>query len=390
MRTPWINNSTALRARMAKPFQVQPTAPEAGMPPYMESFLAHLRLLVGVPFDYLVPDARLLPDESIRFFYLDRSWTDRLVDGAIAVGKIGTREQAHHQAHGPAVHQQLDQTERIVRKLQINVPGTVFSDLKTANDADQSAGEIVTGFLLRSAAVAGWPQMDVRAYATDIQDGDRPFDPSDPKVMQQQLQTLRLELLSPSVMIALFQGIPQLVILEEPHHGVQFGILDPQQNGNFRMYIRDTSGYQIKASTNNPAEGWVAGEPITVAVPTRSANRRVVQVTKLRDALQTETGKPLPAGITMPQQTGSASFALEVLQPPWRQRFEGTVDHAGEGQGGSTGGRFTGSILVGANVQVATVQSAYQKILSSAQGGPVINPNPVENPIAERTEGHGK
>src|ERR1022692_4870704 len=118
MRTPWINNSTALRARMAKPYQVNSTDPEAGMPPYMESFLAHLRLLVGVPFEYLVPDSRLLPDESIRFFFLDRSWTDRLVDGAIAVGKMGSREQAHHQAQSPAVCQQLDVTERGVRDLQ--------------------------------------------------------------------------------------------------------------------------------------------------------------------------------------------------------------------------------------------------------------------------------
>src|ERR1022692_3236238 len=119
MRTPWTNNSTSLRARMAKPQQVEPTDPEAGMPPYMESFLAHLRLLVGVPFDYLVPDARLLPDESIRFFYLDRSWTDRLADGAIAIGKIGSRDQAHHQAQAPEENQQLDKTKRIGRQLKI-------------------------------------------------------------------------------------------------------------------------------------------------------------------------------------------------------------------------------------------------------------------------------
>src|ERR1700738_2067168 len=108
MRNAWITGTEALRLRMINPAQVAFTEPEAGMPPYMESFLAHLRLLVGVPFEYLIPDPRLLPDESIRFFYLDRSWTDRLVDGAIAVGKIGTREQAHHQAHHEAVSQQLD------------------------------------------------------------------------------------------------------------------------------------------------------------------------------------------------------------------------------------------------------------------------------------------
>src|SRR6516225_7814276 len=118
MRAAMITGFQALAERMVAKDQIDATVPESGMPPYMESFLAHLRLLVGVPFDYLVPDARLLPDESIRFFYVDRSWTDRLVDGAVSVGKIGTREQAHHQAQSPVVQQQLDLSERIVRILQ--------------------------------------------------------------------------------------------------------------------------------------------------------------------------------------------------------------------------------------------------------------------------------
>ena len=108
MRAAWVTGSQSLKERLAAPQQVAAPTPEAEMPAYMESFLAHLRLLVGVPFEYLVPDSRMLPDESIRFFYLDRSWTDRLVDGAISVGKIGSREQAHHQAHAPGVRQQLD------------------------------------------------------------------------------------------------------------------------------------------------------------------------------------------------------------------------------------------------------------------------------------------
>ena len=355
MRTPWTNNSTTLRARMAKPQQVEPTDPEAGMPPYMESFLAHLRLLVGVPFDYLVPDARLLPDESIRFFYLDRSWTDRLADGAIAIGKIGSRDQAHHQANAPAVNQQLDQTERIVRQLQIGKAGG-FAVQKLANDQNQSSGDIVTGFLLRSAAVAGWPQMDVRAYDSDLPE---PLDPSDPQTAQHQLLTLRLELLSPSVMIALFQGIPKLVILEEPHHSIQFGVLDPQANGNFSMYIRDTTGHQIPAPGNNPALGWTTGNPITIPVPVRAANPRVLHITALRDRLQAEISLGLPD--PMPPQNGSAEFALEVLQPPWRQRFEGTVDEAGQGGGD---GRFVGGILVAQNVANLQTQTVYKEILN--------------------------
>jgi len=340
---------------MAKPFQVEVTEPEAGMPPYMEQFLSLLRLLVGVPFDYLVPDARLLPDESIRFFYLDRSWSDRLVDGAVAVGKIGTREQAHHQAHAAAVHQQLDQTERIVRTLQIKAFAD-FDKHKADNDQNQSPGDIITGFLLRSAAVVGWPHMDVRAYDIDVPERSNPddpnteLDPSDPNVAKHQLKTLRLELLSPSVMLALFQGIPQLVYIEEPHHGVQFGILDPQQNGNFSMFIRNTIGQQIDQG----------GNPQTIPVPVRASNSRVIHIAGLRDRLQAQAGVFKTPPNNMPPQNGSANFALEVLQPPWRQRFEGTVDHAGEGGGD---GRFVGGIMIAKNVANVTIQDAYKELL---------------------------
>ena len=99
----------------------------------------------------------MLPDESIRFFHLDRSWTDRLVDGVFAVGKIGTREQAHHQARGPGHRAQLDEAEPGVRPLQRGL-GTLQEPAATA-EAD--AGQPITGLLLRSALVSGWPHMEV-------------------------------------------------------------------------------------------------------------------------------------------------------------------------------------------------------------------------------------
>jgi hypothetical protein len=311
MRTPWIQSSAALKERLLRPIQLVTTEPESEMPPYMELFLSHLRLLVGVPFDYLIADDRLLPDESIRFFYVDRSWTDRLVDGAIAVGKIGTREQAHHQGHAPAVNQQVDLSERIVRTLQRGL--APFATAKAANDAAPAPADVITGFLLRSSAVSGWPQMDVRAYKTDVPE---PFDPADTKASSQQLTTLRLELLSPGLMIALFQGVPQLVILEEPHHGVQFGVhLD---NSSYRVYLRDATGHQVPISGTSPPYR-------DIPLPVRASNSRVVHVTELRRQLniaRTQAPTAIPV-------TGSASFAIAVLDPPWRQRFEGTVDNAG-------------------------------------------------------------
>lgn len=349
MRAAWITANTALKARMISKAQVADTEPEAEMPPYMESFLAHLRLLVGVPFDYLVPDSRLLPVESIRFFYIDRSWTDRLVDGAATVGKIGTREQAHHQAHAPAVQQQLDQTERIVRALQRGLDS--FLNLKTRNDQSNNApADIITGFLMRSAAVSGWPHMDVRAYSQVIKE---PFQPTEVPACNSagqneepcQLRTLRLELLSPSVMLALFQGIPQLVILEEPHHGMQFGVTSV--SGVFRIDLRTADGHQIFNGAPNPKE---------IDVPVRAANNRVVAVAELRKRLfQAQATNP-----SMPQQTGSASFAVEVLNPPWRQRFEGTKDYAG----GSGSPGFASWISIASRVADVTTRNAVESLVT--------------------------
>jgi hypothetical protein len=302
MRIATITNAQALAERMIAKEQIDASVPESNMPPYLQSFLAHLRLLIGVPFDYLVPDARLLPDESIRFFYVDRSWTDRLVDGAIAVGKIGSREQAHHQAHAADVQSQLDLQERVVRILQRgNAP--------LPNPPDTAAAGIVTGFLLRSAAVTGWPSMDVRAFRTVVPPSPGTID--DPQTAawaanaaKEQLTTLRLELLSPSVLLALFDGIPELVWCEEPHHGVQFGFATNDER-NFTLDRHESSGEVEQGAASIP-------------VPMRAALPRVVDVAALRKRLYTDQ----LADSKLVPQTGSAAFAIELLNYPWRQRFQ--------------------------------------------------------------------
>jgi hypothetical protein len=348
MRTAWITGQEALRQRLIKPSQIAFSEPEAEMPPYMESFLAHLRLMVGVPFEYLIPDPRMLPDESIRFFYLDRSWIDRLVDGALAVGKIGTREQAHHQAHHEPVSRQLDYTERIVRALQRGLDS--FSNLKEQIRGRQPSADIVTGFLLRSGAVSGWPTMDVRAYRTDL---GEPLDPAHPESLNQQLRTLRLERLSPSILLALFQGVPQLVYLEEPHHAIQFGVRTV--GSQLHIDLRDENGHQIRQTTDP------ASNPITQTVHVRAAHHRVVAVAQLRRdliAARNTHGQ-------MAEQKGSAAFAIEVLNLPWRQRFEGVRDQA-ESPGGS--GAFVSVVMIGNRVTEPATKEAFVSVLERVRG----------------------
>src|SRR4051794_15783028 len=264
MRDPWVSDDEALRERLLDPGQEAPDAPNVPLPPYALAFLAHLRLLIGVPFDYLVPDPRMLPDESIRFFHLDRSWTDRLVDGVIAVGKIGTREQAHHQASAPSISQALDDLEPNVRPMQ-RALATIDDRAATADD---DAGQPITGMLLRSGLVSGWPHMDIAAYAGGAK-----------------LTLLRLERLAPAVLIALWAGIPTRVQLEEPHHGIQFGASSTSGQGLGVLRRRFDGIISPSADTLNTVEA--SAQP-SFPFGFRDPQTRVLEIAALRKLLSYE------------------------------------------------------------------------------------------------------
>jgi hypothetical protein len=290
MRDPWISEDEALRERMADPTQATAAEHESRLPAYATAFLAHLRLLVGVPFEYLVPDTALLPDESIRFFHLDRSWTDRMVDGVLAVGKVGSREQAHHHAAAPGLDARLDGLEPAVRPVQRGL-----APLAPTGD---TSGPEISGFLLRSALVAGWPHLDVRAYRASVK-----------------LTLLRLERLSASVLVALFAGVPDRLELEEPHHGVQFGVTGdgPDSGGAFAVDPRRPDGIRLQPSV-----------PFPVGLRPTDPGLRVVELADLRRIVSYRADHDFRLGSDDPQlpiQTGSAAFTIQLLLPPWKQVF---------------------------------------------------------------------
>jgi hypothetical protein len=64
------------------------------LPDSIYSWLEELTLLRSIPFNYLVPDEKLLPEESIRFFTLDEGWIWAMIDGALSVGRNPTERKA--------------------------------------------------------------------------------------------------------------------------------------------------------------------------------------------------------------------------------------------------------------------------------------------------------
>ncbi len=251
------------------------------LPDTAANWLAALRLTEGVPFQYLVLDERLLPPESIRFFYLDRNWTDALVAGALSVGAITTADRAQLQALYPQIRDELDSAER-----QVRVPG---NELALDGPAD-----VVTGLLIRSRAVSGWPAMHVRAYRVEVPD-DGPDDDTN------RLHLMRLERLAPSVLLALFDGVPAVVHLEEPRAGLQFGFeLADQQPAGGVAYV---------LPVRTPGTGTETGQ--TVAVPFRQNAPGVVDLADLQQRILAAVGG----------DGSGAEFALQALRFPYRQVF---------------------------------------------------------------------
>jgi hypothetical protein len=267
------------------------------LPDYVRFALAQWRLLHDIPFVYLVPDARLLPPESIRFFHLDGGWLDALVAGALQVGATTAVDRARANTVTPgatAVAGRLQPLVRDIRRGRV----TLGRDTAVGQDADARP---VTGFLLRSTLVASWPGLSVRAFTTtDVPSGTDPaqWEQDHPETV---VKLLRLERLAPSVLLALFAGVPALTWLEEPHHAVQLGV--QVTGGGDVVPLRGPTGTPLPVPP--------------VAVPMRTGSvPGVVDVAALADAL--DHAAPLGAA------RGSAGLALCLLQPPARQRFAAT------------------------------------------------------------------
>jgi hypothetical protein len=290
------------------PVEEHPELGDRVVPPELRDWLARLRLLETVPFNYLVPDAELLPSESIRFFYLDRVWTDALVQGALSVGTVASADRAQLESIYPYVRGEVDEEERLIRLPLLNEEGEPQPE-----QAPQAPGGVVSGFLLRSRAVSGWPGLHVRAYREELDEGDDAQIPeSDPR----RVRMIRLERLAPAVLLGLFDGVPKIVHIEEPRQGIQFGVELKAVQGQPGIYesmlrLRDVqTAEELPCPPNDP---FCAQS--TVKVPFRRGSPGVLDLTELNKRMIAN------AGTHMGQDVDSAEFAMQVLQFPYRQVF---------------------------------------------------------------------
>ena len=283
------------------------------LPDPVRQWLARIRLLEGVPFAQLVPDSELLPPESIRFFYLDREWTDALVQGALSVSAVTTLDREDLQEIHARLRDEIDTEERRLRLVGSDAPGT-------------APANTVSGFLLRSRAVSGYPALHVRGFNAEIVPDDGPEKDDDPR----RIRLLRLERLAPAVLLCLFDEVPVVVHVEEPHQGVQFGVdlaVGADGTTGATLPLRDVST-GLRLDRENP----IPSPPTSVDVPFRLGSPGVIHLTELanRIAAQPATHTDAFEG----PGVGPAEMAMQLLRFPYRQVFgdpaKGTVGGGNE------------------------------------------------------------
>ena len=248
---------------------------DISIPDHLRSWLLDLRLLRNIPLAYFVPDVALLPAESIRFFHVDATWMDRLIDGAFSAANTGTLDMNFNVGLLGSVREALDAD--LLALAQDQVPATQWEPGKSQ----------MTGMLIRSELARRWPDLIVEAYEKTNKTGP--------------IALLRAEPISRDLYLALFAGVPKLVLVKEPFKGVRFGVEPVAEN---------SAGPPYKVDKRNP-DGSDKSGIITIVLK----NKRVIDVT----ALATAANDGQPAG-DKPRMV-----ALHLEQRPYVQEFKSTV-----------------------------------------------------------------
>jgi len=152
--------------------------------PELAGWAEGLLKLEGVPFRYLLPDEKLLPKESLRSFQVDEQWITNLLVGALGVGGAW-RLDADAKAD-------LPDFEAALRAGQ----GPIAKEARPFGPLPK-----LTGVVLRSEVVSGWPMASLHAQAH----GGRGI-----------LQPCRLTRLSKNILLALFEGTIEKIVFRLP------------------------------------------------------------------------------------------------------------------------------------------------------------------------------
>lgn len=263
----------------------------------LKDWLSKLKLLHGVPFNYLVPDEQMLPQESIRFFYCDLIWLDSLLEGALSLGRSTASDMAQDSAFFPNMRELVREGTTAQRKKVFGHLLNHFSiSSNLASDTTPiTPNEKVTGFLLRSGVVKGWPGLEVEGFGDAQQKNLLPI--------------LRMDHLSPNILLCLFSGTLVSVRIHEHPETLHFGVdpsnTEPQIFSKSFRYVVDVNGHAAGTAVDTHI-----APPLLITDFQRPTNNGVIKMNALAQAIQ----KTLSEKINYTGPFTAAEFALEMVE----------------------------------------------------------------------------
>jgi hypothetical protein len=168
--------------------------------------------LDGVPAHYLITDPSHLPEESLRFFYIDPNWVEALLDGALSLGNHRGRDE-----------------DRVAIKKAFNSHIT-----STPEQTDFTPQIPSYGFFLRSDLVSMYPDLRVTTL---------PPPEKLPPGYKDRAPLLRHTIIADGVMFGLLDRAPSSeiftgLVFTQPPHQQRFAVGDSLDDKHLTINIR--------------------------------------------------------------------------------------------------------------------------------------------------------
>ena len=239
-RLPRCADVAAARCSMASDGQLynEHNMPDSPDYAHVYSWVLDKLHLGDVPAHYLIPDPSYLPEETLRFFHVDKNWTDALIDGALSL--------ANHWGAEP--DRDVDRTA---------IKNAINTRLRTPDPA--LGGWHVQmpkyGFLLRSAILVQFPDLSVKVRFSAERPKPASADDSSPPPAQAPI--LVQKLLRPDTMYCLFDAAPPAlthITFTLPPHQQRFVVGQTLTETRLTVLYREIST-DPTYKPRNPAQG---------------------------------------------------------------------------------------------------------------------------------------
>jgi len=261
------------------------------LPQDIADWFGSLATLQGIPFNYLVPNEGLLPQESLHFFYLDFNWIDALIDGAFSIGRSTTGE-AHADAELVTSLRLASRNSMKFHRSQVGATATTTLDSNNLNPTGQ-----VTGILMRSQAISGWPNLRFKGFS-DTQGTN-------------EIYKLRLATLAADVVLCLFDGVIKMLSIGEPPEQLHMGAVPGNTSGTYNTpTLRNASGEEYQSKRKGTPTPCDPTGTQAVACISLGTDGQTLQIADTATAIQTTLANDFSCNF--PNGFTSAEFALEM------------------------------------------------------------------------------